>query len=231
MAPLLILIRLSARHDAGDRHRAFLLDRVGELGRVVGNLAGEQRLVLRQRAAGQVEAERLLLVAQPLGFAPLGYAGSGVGSTTAAPRTASPGPARSPRGAAVPTRGSSSAAQSAAPPASPQPVEGARLDQTLEDLAVERALVHFGGQLGDAAEVADAAARGEDRLHRSLADPLHRAEAEADGVADDGERPVALVHDGGSTAMPISRHSCMYLATLSFDAISEVSIAAMKATG
>ena len=36
---------------------------------------------------------------------------------------------------------------------------------------------------------------------------------------------------GGSTAIPISRHSWKYLATLSFEDISEVSIAVMNATG
>ncbi len=36
---------------------------------------------------------------------------------------------------------------------------------------------------------------------------------------------------GGSTGIPIARHSRMYLATLSLEPISEVSIAAMKATG
>ena len=61
---------------------------------------------------------------------------------------------------------------------------------------------------------------------------LHRAHAEADGLAIGREAPFAVrSRPGGRTVMPISRHSLMYLTTLAVLPVSEVSSAAMKSTG
>ena len=77
----------------------------------------------------------------------------------------------------------------------------------------------------------------QDRLHRALAHVLDRGQAEADGRGGSSAPGTTVKNmsdsftSGGSTRMPISRHSPMYWTILSVFARSEVSSAAMKYDG
>ena len=138
-------------------------------------------------------------------------------------------------------------------------VEGPALDEALHHSPVHGPQVHAVAEVEERAEGPALPAGGEHRLDRALPDVLDGGEAEADVVSPStfvrvGVRgnlgiggflgtgqtgclgtTVKNISDwftsGGSTRMPISRHSPMYCTILSVFARSEVRRAAMKYAG
>ena len=152
--------------------------------------------MLRQRVAGEVEAERLLLVAQPLGLAPLGQ--RRVGRRLARSRrrrTACPAPPPPRRAAAAPSRGCrSSAPQQRARARLAEAVEGAGLDQALEHLVVERRGVDLARRSGRGSRKRPTRRRAA-RIASTAPSPTPLTAPRPKRMASpiDGERPVALV--------------------------------------
>ncbi len=119
-------------------------------------------------------------------------------------------------------------------------VHGSGLDEGLEDALVEEAKVDFFAELPEAGEALlpcclHCGACGDDGFDGVVADVLDGGEAEADGLPLGVTIGVKLASEtwtlGGTTGMFISRHSEMYLTTLSGLEVSLVSSAAMNSTG
>ena len=110
-----------------------------------------------------------------------------------------------------------------------QRIERAGFDEAFDHAAVHRAEIDALAEIVERSEAAAFRARRDDRFDGVRADVLDRAEAEANAL----RRPGVNVNSeeftsGGSTAMPISRHSLMYFTTLAVLPDSEVSSADMN---
>src|ERR1051326_2939718 len=190
--PLLDLRALDLRDDPADVHR--LVDvAVQRLRR--GPAEQPQLLgVFVERMPGDVEAERLFFVLQLFFFRPFGEVGDarrGHGGRSHAEERRLAAlllVLRALRGIGRRIDGLEERAAREA-----ERIERARLDQRLDHLLVAGAEVDVLAEAEERLEAADAAARLEDRLDRSLSDALHSAEAEADVRADYGERVVRFV--------------------------------------
>ena len=76
----------------------------------------------------------------------------------------------------------------------PERPQGVDLDERFEDPLVDEAQVHPRAEVGQRAELATLRPRVEDGLDGTLADVLDGQQAEADGIALDGEVDVAVAH-------------------------------------
>jgi len=191
--PFLVRGDLQRHRDAAEGHRRAVLQLRQPVGRD-GAGAPEQFPVLVERMGRDEEAERPLLAAQRLLQVPGGNlgeggmrgrpgfraaAGAGAAEERALPHLPFPPPAHPPL-----ERGREPFEERRARGA--EAVHGPRVDQRLDALAVDRSAVDPLAEIVERDEGAGRA-RLHHRLHGVVADPLHRAEAEADRSVVHGE--------------------------------------------
>ena len=187
-----------AGHDSADDHPLPVERLVAQVARVGRDELADPLCHLAHRVLREVQAEELLLPAEPLAHRHLGGGGQralegrGVGRPQVEQRGL-------PRDAVALCRlrhghGILEAEQDLRRVA--ERVERAHLRQGLEHLAVGEAEVDARAEVGQRAERAALLARGDDQFDRTLADVLDRQQAEADRIALDGELEMAAVHVG-----------------------------------
>ena len=194
-----------AQPDDDPAHRDLALGQLRQLARGGGGHLRQLGLEALEGVAGDEEAERLLLVGQPLAFRPVGEVAHPlrrrVGLRRAAARAARAGSTGPVVAVALPLlpdvhRPVEGVQQRGPPPV--EAVEAAALDEALHHAPVDRAQVDPLAEVEQRAEGLAAPPHLQHRLHRALAHVLDRGQPEADGVADvaanDREVDVRLVH-------------------------------------
>ena len=181
--------------DAADHHPLAVERLVLEIARVGVHVATDLLRDLAHRVLREVQAEQLLLPAQPLAHRDLRGGRQGplegvrVGRAEVEERCLAGDPIALGR---LRRRDGVVDPEQQLGRVSERP-HGPDLDEGLEHLPVRQPQVDAGAQVGQRAERPALGARRDDRFDRPLADVLDREEPEPDGVTLDGELEVARV--------------------------------------
>src|SRR5580704_2413353 len=109
-------------------------------------------------------------------------------------------------------------------------IHGAAFDQRLQNALVEQTQIHFLTEFVNGMITSQFFSPSHDRLNGVVANVFHGGETEANRTAMRRKFASLTLMSGGSTAIPISRHSLMYFTTSSVLPVTEVSRAAINST-